>query len=120
MRYDYEQNEVPMNPETGADFPIYFLGSRFNDSLGMHHRFAHRLKMLGPDEIPSYHFKFPPNQNVIDALGQKDLDKNKGTQPSVTKMFTGVNPLLTEATVEQALPLLSGQGKDWNREFLQQ
>lgn len=61
MRFDYEQNEVPMNPETGADLPIYYLSHRFSDSLDMHQRFSNKQKMLGPDEIPSYHFKFPPN-----------------------------------------------------------
>ena len=50
-----------MNPESGVDLPIYYLSNRFSDSLDMHNRFSNKLKMLGPDEIPSYHFKFPPN-----------------------------------------------------------
>ena len=53
-------------------------------------------------------------------MGQKDADKLRGANPNVQKMFTGVSPLLTEPTVERALPLLKGQGKDWDRGFLQQ
>jgi len=33
-------------------------------------------------------------------------------------MFVGMNPLLSEPTVDQALPLLKGQGKDFSRDFL--
>ena len=68
MYFDYEQNELPVNPLTGLDFTPYYLGGRFNDSLDMHHRFANRQSMLGPDDFASYHFKFPPNQSVIDAM----------------------------------------------------
>ena len=77
MYFDYEQNELPTRPDTGQDFPIYYLGNRFNDSLDMHHRFANKVKMLGPDEIASYNFKFPPNQNVIDAMGRSNTLKSK-------------------------------------------
>ena len=76
MYFDYEQNELPTNTETGCDYPIYYLGNRFSDSLDMHQRFANKVKMLGPDEISSYHFKFPPNQNVIDAMGQPHRNNN--------------------------------------------
>jgi hypothetical protein len=69
MHFDYEQNDIPTYSETGAEYPIYYIGNRFTDSLDMHNRFANKAKMLGPDEIPSYRFKFPPNQNVIDAIG---------------------------------------------------
>jgi len=117
MHFDYEQNDIPTNPETGVDYPVYYIGNRFTDSLDMHNRFANKAKMLGPDEIPSYRFKFPPNQNVIDAIGQSTLDKNKAV-PSVTKMFTGMSPLLMEPSIDRALPLLKGQGKDWDRDFL--
>ena len=61
MYFDYECNDLPVNVETGWDFPVYFIGNRFSDSLHMHHRFANKPKMMGPDDIPSYHFKFPPN-----------------------------------------------------------
>ena len=33
-------------------------------------------------------------------------------------MFKGMSPLLTEVSVDQALPLLKNQGKDWSRDFL--
>ena len=33
-------------------------------------------------------------------------------------MFVGMSPLLSEPTVDQALPLLKNQGKDFSREFL--
>lgn len=36
----------------------------------------------------------------------------------VTKMFTGMSPLLLEDSVDQAIPMLRNQGKDWDREFL--
>ena len=68
LRFDFEANEVPINPATQNEYPIYYLGKRYSDSLSMHRQFANKSKMLGPDEIPSYHFKFPPHQNVIDAL----------------------------------------------------
>ena len=77
----------------------------------MHQRFANKTKMLGPDEIPSYHFKFPPNQNVIDAMGQAPgghTSKGRQVITGVSKMFVGMNPLLSEETVDQALPLLKG------------
>ena len=120
MHFDYEQNDLPVSAETGNNLPIYYLGSRFTDSIDMHRRFANKTKMLGPDEIPSYSFKFPPNQNVIDAMGHQSSQKAKDmANNGVTKMFTGVSPLLTEASVDQALPLLKNQGKDWSREFLQ-
>ena len=121
MYFDYEQNELPINPQTQQEFAPYYIGGRFTDSLDMHHRFANKTSMLGPDDIPSYHFKFPPNQSVIDAMGQSVLNKSKFNQNgcSVTKMFTGMSPLLTEVSVDQALPLLKNHGKDFNREFLQ-
>lgn len=117
MHFDYEQNDIPTNPETGLDFPVYFIGNRFTDSLDMHRRFANKAKMLGPDEIPSYHFKFPPNQNIMDAIGHQSVLDKKKAEPSVTKIFNGMNPLLTESTIEQALPLLKNHGKDFDREF---
>ena len=121
LHFDYEQNELPKRHDTGSDFPVYFLGNRFNDSLDMHHRFANKTKMLGPDEIPSYSFKFPPNQSVIDAIGQGNTLKAKLLSQAlpVTKMFTGMSPLLTEASVDQAIPLLKNMGKNFSREFLQ-
>ena len=61
MYFDYEQNDLPVRHDTGAYFPIYYIGGRFSDSLDMHFRFSNKQKMLGPDEIPSYVFKFPPN-----------------------------------------------------------
>ena len=74
--------------------------------------------MLGPDEIPSYHFKFPPHQNVIDALGGQ---KRKGGQPEFagpTKQFEGMNPLLMEKEVSDALPFLKDQGCSTERQEL--
>ena len=80
MYFDYEQNDLPVVPETGYDYPIYYIGNRFNDSLDMHHRFANKQKMLGPDQIPSYHFKFPPNQNIMDAMSQPSTVKSRFAQ----------------------------------------
>ena len=42
MYFDYEQNDLPVNPATGLDHPVYYLGSRFTDSLDMHLRFANK------------------------------------------------------------------------------
>ena len=79
MYFDYEQNDLPINPATGHDYPVYYLGHRFTDSLDMHFHFSNKAKMLGPDEIASYHFKFPPNQNIIDAMGQSSLARARLT-----------------------------------------
>ena len=34
-------------------------------------------------------------------------------------MFKGMSPLLGEASIDQALPLLKNAGRDWSRDFLQ-
>ena len=66
--FDHEKNEIPINPYTLTEYPIYFIGRRFVDSLDMHKQFANLPKMLGPEEHSSYHFKFPPHQCVLDAM----------------------------------------------------
>ena len=68
--FDYEKNELPVNPTTRQEYPIYYLGRRFQDSLDMHKQFANKPKMLGPEEIPGYNFKFPPHQCVLDAMSE--------------------------------------------------
>jgi len=61
MYYDYEQFELAVNPITRQNYPIYYLGKRFNDSLEMHRTFSNKAKMEGPDNSAAYHFKFPPH-----------------------------------------------------------
>ena len=103
MYFNYEQIDLPMNPETKNDMPIYFIGKRFTDSLGMHRNFANLKSMTGPDDIPSYHFKFPPKQNVIDALDYSNKRERKQNECfNEMQMFQGNNPLLTEATIDDA------------------
>lgn len=60
---------------------------------------------------------------MIEAIGRGNTLKSKlleqQMQNSVTKMFRGMNPLLREVSVDQALPLLSHKGRSWTRDFLQ-
>ena len=87
MHFDFENSELPINAQTQNEYPIYYIGKRYNDSLHMHRQFANKKKMLGPDEIPSYHFKFPPHQNVIDALGDSQKKGSKSKDGGPTKQF---------------------------------
>ena len=107
LHFDYETNEMPYNPKTDCEFPIYFIGKRYVDSLIMHRQFANKKKMLGPDEIPSYHFKFPPHQNVIDAIGDSQKKGTKTDNLPANKMFTGMNPLLLHNQLSSALPFMA-------------
>jgi hypothetical protein len=69
LYFNYEQAPLPINPDTKMERPIYYQGKRYVDSLLMHRNYANKVEATGADErIPSYHFKFPPKQNVIDAL----------------------------------------------------
>ena len=74
--------------------------------------------MLGPDEIPSYHFKFPPHQNVIDAIGDSQKKGAKSGIGGPTKQFSGMNPLLLESQIADALPFMKDQGVGTDRELL--
>ena len=68
MFFDYEANDLPINPQTNMEFPVYFIGQRFTDTLSMHKKFANIPKMLGPDALPGYYFRMPPYENVIEAI----------------------------------------------------
>lgn len=82
MYYDFETFDIPINPETKIEYPSYYIGPRFQDSLEMHKSFANKSKMVGPDNYPSYHFKFPPNQNVIEAIDYGLKRKRKAFEAS--------------------------------------
>ena len=59
--------------------------------------------MLGPDMIPSYHFKFPPHQNVIDAFyGHNKLARKIKDQHKIRNefQFKGMNPFLERQTAK--------------------
>ena len=118
MHFDFETNELPINMQTQNEFPIYYIGKRYNDSLLMHRQFANKKKMLGPDEIPSYHFKFPPHQNVIDAIGDSQKKGSRSNVGGPTKQFSGMNPLLLENQIADALPFMKDQGIGTDRELL--
>ena len=66
------------------EIPAYYIGKRFKDSLEMHNQFANKQWMLGKDQkFPSYHYKFPPFQNVVDALDFVEKKKrNMGKGPT--------------------------------------
>ena len=36
MNFDYESGNLPIDATSGFEFPIYYIGKRYNDSLGMH------------------------------------------------------------------------------------
>ena len=36
MHFDYETNGLPVDSKTGYGFPVYYIGKRYSDSLGMH------------------------------------------------------------------------------------
>ena len=70
----------------------------------MHRNFANRSEATADERIPSYYFKFPPKQNVIDALNLSN--KMKRQQNSLGhghQIFIGNNPILTEESVETAI-----------------
>ena len=60
MYFNYEQPALPINPDTKMSRPIYYIGKRYIDSLLMHKSFANKVIATGHDNMPSYHFKFPP------------------------------------------------------------
>jgi len=106
MYYDFETFDIPVNPDTKTEYPPYYIGPRYGDSLEMHRQFANKTKAVGPDECPSYHFKFPPNQNVIDAI-EHNLSRAKRafqkTKFNAHRYFVGMNPLLVEESVDSAI-----------------
>ena len=101
MYFNYESPHLPINPETKSERPIYYIGKRYNDSLLMHKSFANKAQS-GIDELPSYHFKFPPKQNVIDALNLSNKMQRKYNEADSGQLFIGNNPILTEPTLEDA------------------
>lgn len=115
MYYDFETFDIPVNPETKTEYPPYYIGPRYGDSLEMHRQFANKTKAMGPDECPSYHFKFPPNQNVIDAI-EHNLSRAKRafqkTKFNAHRYFVGMNPLLVEDSVDSAIRNNKIQGLD--------
>ena len=36
LRFDFEGVELPINPNTQDEYPIYYIGKRYADSLTMH------------------------------------------------------------------------------------
>ena len=76
--YDYETFEVPVNTITKEEFLVNYLGPRLGNSIEMHKAFSNfndpkkiNKFIHGNQNISqSYQFKFPPNQNLIDAITQ--------------------------------------------------
>jgi hypothetical protein len=69
----------------------------------MHKSFSNRTVATSDDNIASYQFKFPPKQNVIDALTLSNkLQRKANNMGSGSQLFVGTNPLLLETTVEAA------------------
>lgn len=68
LYYDFETFDPPYSPIFGTEFAPYYIGYRFNNSLEMHKQFANKLKATGPESFPAYHFKFPPNENLLEAF----------------------------------------------------
>jgi len=80
------------------DIPAYYIGKRYKDSLEMHKEFANKQWSCGLDQkFNSYHYKFPPYQNVIDALDYTNKRRRKAEneyqEPGV-RDFVGMNPLV--------------------------
>jgi hypothetical protein len=65
----------------------------------MHKSFANKTKASGIDDMPSYHFKLPPKQSVIDALNLSNKIQRKYNENSSDRLFIGNNPILTEANL---------------------
>ena len=78
LYYDYETFEVPININTKEEFLVNYLGPRIGNSLDMHKAFANindsekiNQQIHGISSLAkTYQFKFPPNQNLIDAITQ--------------------------------------------------
>jgi len=90
LYFDYEDMEVPINPQTDEEYPVTYYGPRFRDSLEMHKAFANKtLTLPNGDELQTYRFKFPPNMNVIEACmpPKKKLED---------RPFLGMNPAIKE------------------------
>jgi cytosolic carboxypeptidase protein 2/3 len=86
LYFDYEDMEVPINPQTDEEYPVTYYGPRFRDTLEMHKAFANKtIQELLHGEIQTYKFKFPPNMNVIEAC----LPPKKKTEE---RPFVGMNP----------------------------
>jgi len=62
--YDFETFEVPVHIHTKKEYVVNYYGPRYQNSLEIHKQFANKENADGP----SYPFKFPPNQNVIEAI----------------------------------------------------
>jgi len=71
MFFDYETFERLQNPRTFYPYPVYFYGRRYMDSLEVHRSYANKSQATGPTiNISSYHIKFPPQENILDAINK--------------------------------------------------
>jgi cytosolic carboxypeptidase protein 2/3 len=43
LYYDYETFDLPVNPMTGEQYDMIYMGPRYKHSIGMHKSFANRL-----------------------------------------------------------------------------
>lgn len=81
LYFDYETFDIPVNPMTNEEYDVSYYGYRFRDSLEMHRTFSN----TGPN---AYKFKFPPNENVLDAIGATQRRKRQDEE----RPFVGMNP----------------------------
>lgn len=87
LYFDFEQFEICKNPATQTPYPVYYYGKRYIHSITMHRQFANQSKASGPDStLSSYHMRFPPQENIFDAMCQK----SKFAQDK--RSFIGMNP----------------------------
>ena len=78
----------------------------------MHKAFANlkQATSFSDLEIPSYNFRFPPKQNIIDALNLSNkMQRKSGGHGSGKQLFVGLNPLLE---IDPAARRLQSSGSD--------
>ena len=89
FHYDSVNLEVCRNPATKQPYPVYFFGKRYVHSVSMHRAYANLPKASGPPtEQASYPMKFPPQENIVEAICQKSRFSQD------LRPFTGQNPNL--------------------------
>jgi len=88
LYFDYETFDVPLQPYSNEELPVSYYGFRFKDSLEMHRMYANQAEN-------NYKFKFPPNQNVIDAI----IGSQKRKRKDDDRPFIGMNPLMIQPQI---------------------
>ena len=111
LYYDYETFDIPINVNTKEEFLVNYLGPRISNSIDMHKAFSNindseKINKQIHGIIPlqqSYQFKFPPNQNLIDAITQNQKSRKRAIQAQEGNgKFQGMNPVLMSGQPENA------------------